>query len=1338
MAKESKCDLSREQDVKALKIERSLLSQAYFQLKKQTKELERSEKNFRTIFNTGTDGILLAELVRKKFVLGNQAICRMTGYSSKEITKLGVLDIHPKKDIPYVLDQFRRQAKGEFSLAKDIPIKRKDGTVFYADVNSNRIELGGKNFLLGFFRDMTDKRRIEEALIKSEEKYRLLAEKSRDGIAIVSLNGKMKYVNSFLANLLGYKINEIIGQNVLKFTHPDFRKATISVIKQFQKGQKSMRFEAADITKDGRRIDIEDNISLIDYQGEKCGLVLVRDVTERKRIEEALHASELQIRTISNNLPAAMIYQVIVLKDGSKKLTYVSDLVKEFYGITPAEAMKNTNFVYQGIPKNDLRQFCIDEQKAIKSLSTFKREIKLVSPSGKTRWVYFVSTPTILGRGKVCWNGIEFDITEQKKTEEALLMSEKRYRGIFETSRDAIMTLDPPLWKFTSGNLETIKMFRTGNEAKFLSYPPWELSPKLQPDGQNSKIKAKKMIDLAMKKGSNLFTWTHKRINGENFLAEVFLSKVVLGEKVFLQAIVRDVTERQRLETLLRDNEGILSETSKLGKIGGWRIDLEQNLLYWTREVFAIHEVPVDFHPTVEKAINFYDEESKIIIRKAVQAAIKSGKSFDVELGVITARGRHIQVRSLGLVKKNKQGKPQFVYGAFQDITERKKAEMELSRLNRVLQLISSSNQVLIHATSEAELLQEVCRLIVKIGGYRMTWIGFAEQNEEKTIRPVAKAGFDVGYLEKIKVTWANNRFGQGPSGMAIRTGKPFVAQNIIKDSHMSPWRHEAVQRGYKASIALPLISSGKTLGMLAIYAKDSEAFDKKEIMALSELAGDLSFGINALRIKDQQKINQEKLVQSETSFRAIYEQSPVAIFKVSLDGHFLDANTATTKMLGYSEDELRKLTFADITHPREAGRDVAVLKKMAAGKLLNYSIEKRYIRKDKKMIHVKIDVALIRDKNKKSLYLLTFADDVTQHHRYEEAIRKSEEKYSNLVESSSDAVVVIQDGIIKYANPAISKIANMMPKEIVGRTMTDFIAPEDKEAVGINYQRRMKGEKVENRYEFSAVDNKGKIVPVETSNSIISFEGRPADMAILRDVSRAKQIDKMKSEFISVASHQLRTPLTGIKWFSQLLIDQKVGKLAPKQVDYIKQIASSNERMIHLINDLIDVSHIETGQKFVVKKKVSDIISLIEVVVRDQKIIAPTRDISIEIENTCPGRVRFKFDYDKIYQALSNLINNAVKYSLAKEKVIVGLKCRKDKVTISVKDFGYGIPASQKSRIFEKFFRGDNIATISAEGTGWGLYIARGLVEAHGGKMWFESTENVGTTFYFTLPKKG
>jgi signal transduction histidine kinase len=287
---------------------------------------------------------------------------------------------------------------------------------------------------------------------------------------------------------------------------------------------------------------------------------------------------------------------------------------------------------------------------------------------------------------------------------------------------------------------------------------------------------------------------------------------------------------------------------------------------------------------------------------------------------------------------------------------------------------------------------------------------------------------------------------------------------------------------------------------------------------------------------------------------------------------------------------------------------------------------------------------------------------------------------------------------------------------------MTDFIAPDFRKLVADNYKKRLAGEKIDNRYELAIINNVGEIIPVETNSSTIMFEGRPADISILRDISRAKQIDKIKSEFISVASHQLRTPLTGIKWFSQLLINKKVGKLSNKQVEFISQIYNSNERMIRLVNDLLDVSHI---------------VALAKAVIKDQKMETPTKDVSIDISKDCPKKLEFNFDQDKIYQVLTNLISNSIKYSGNSVKIIVSIECQNDEVLLSVKDFGLGIPAHQQSRVFQKFFRADNIATISTNGTGLGLYIVKGIVEGHGGKIWFESELDKGTTFFFTLPLK-
>jgi two-component system sensor histidine kinase VicK len=133
----------------------------------------------------------------------------------------------------------------------------------------------------------------------------------------------------------------------------------------------------------------------------------------------------------------------------------------------------------------------------------------------------------------------------------------------------------------------------------------------------------------------------------------------------------------------------------------------------------------------------------------------------------------------------------------------------------------------------------------------------------------------------------------------------------------------------------------------------------------------------------------------------------------------------------------------------------------------------------------------------------------------------------------------------------------------------------------------------------------------------------------------------------------------------------------------------------------------------------------------------SPGKKITIKINKNCPSKLILRFDKDKIYQVFSNIINNSIKYSGKSSKIIIGLKCLANETLFSVKDFGLGIPDNQKERIFQKFFRADNIASVSTNGTGLGLYIVKGIIETHGGKIWFESKENEGTTFYFSLPLK-
>jgi GAF domain-containing protein len=191
---------------------------------------------------------------------------------------------------------------------------------------------------------------------------------------------------------------------------------------------------------------------------------------------------------------------------------------------------------------------------------------------------------------------------------------------------------------------------------------------------------------------------------------------------------------------------------------------------------------------------------------------------------------------------------------------ETRQANITLSKLNRALRVISACNQALVRTDDEIDLLLKICQLIVQVGGYRLAWVGYAMQDEGKTVRPVAQAGYEEGYLETLDITWADTEKGQGPTGTAIRSGKTVIARDILTNPHFTPWRGEALKRGYASSIALPIISNTQTLGALNIYAEEVDAFDAEEIMLLEELANDLAFGIVTLRVRTQHKQAQEKI----------------------------------------------------------------------------------------------------------------------------------------------------------------------------------------------------------------------------------------------------------------------------------------------------------------------------------------------------------------------------------------------------------------------------------------------------------------------------------------------
>lgn len=298
-----------------------------------------------------------------------------------------------------------------------------------------------------------------------------------------------------------------------------------------------------------------------------------------------------------------------------------------------------------------------------------------------------------------------------------------------------------------------------------------------------------------------------------------------------------------------------------------------------------------------------------------------------------------------------------------QDVTARKEMEESLRRTTRALKTLSACDHALVHATEETAFLQEICRIIVEVGGYRLAWVGFARRDEGKSVQPVAQAGFEEGYLQTANITWADTERGRGPTGRAIRTGKAAAVTNMITDPAFAPWREEARRRGYASSLALPLKAEEQVIGALNIYAQEPDAFDPEEMQLLEELARDVAFGIVTLRTRAARKQVEQALRQAEAKYRGIFEHAVEGIFQSTPDGGFISVNPALARMCGYDSPEEM---MAAITHIDQQlyvdGQSRARFKALLEKADVVQGFETQLHRRDGGTVRVSVNARAVRD----------------------------------------------------------------------------------------------------------------------------------------------------------------------------------------------------------------------------------------------------------------------------------------------------------------------------------------------------------------------------------------
>ncbi len=357
----------------------------------------------------------------------------------------------------------------------------------------------------------------------------------------------------------------------------------------------------------------------------------------------------------------------------------------------------------------------------------------------------------------------------------------------------------------------------------------------------------------------------------------------------------------------------------------------------------------------------------------------------------------------------------------------------ELQRLSRAYQTLSACNQVVLRATDETELLQNICDVLTTVGGYRLAWVGVAEHDRAHTVRPVAWAGHEDGYLSAIRVTWAEgDPLAEGPAGRAIRTREPQIVYFAASNPTFAPWRDEALKRGYLSVMALPLIVKGEVFGALAVYAGYAQAFDPREIELLKETAGDVAFGIETLRMRQERAELEAALRESEEMYRLLAETARDIILVHDLQGRVRYVNAAGLEFAGYRMSEVRGRNILEFLAPEYRAIAERNLRERQAGNTERFLYEVEMINKAGERLVMDVSSSPILHEGQ-PVAILIIARDISARRRAEEVLRRQRamaEAIANaaaVLNSSLDLQSVLQGILISVGQVVPHDAANIM-----------------------------------------------------------------------------------------------------------------------------------------------------------------------------------------------------------------------------------------------------------------------------------------------------------------------
>jgi PAS domain S-box-containing protein len=758
---------------------------------------------------------------------------------------------------------------------------------------------GSVSSIISIARDITSKKEAENTLKKSEQRLKYHLENSP--LAVIEWDNNFKIIqwSNEAERIFGHKKEEAMGVRIdlLNIIYEEDTPIVERTMRRLLSGEElKVVSQNRNYNKDGEVIlCVWHNSVLLDENGEMSSVLsLVEDITLLKKTESELFESRESYKELVTNARS-----MILKFDNDANFTFVNDYAVEFFGYEKEELLGKSVMIV--VPKKESSGRDLDKMVEDIIGDPDKYSINVnenIKKNGEKVWVEWHNKTLYDNSGKKAGHiAIGLDITKRKKAEEALKETEEKLWSVLNATQESIYMFDRD-GIVKMANATGLKRFKNIASGNFLGK---HFSEFLTPS--TARLRKEKM-DEVFKTGKPVVYEDERdgRFFNHNFFP-VFKDTEVSS----IVSYSTDITIRKKAEETLKESEDrlrtiaesltvMISITRISDATTSFVNEPYLNAYGFTRdEIIGKPDPAIFVFPKDRDIIHDLLRESDYVYNREIKVRKKDGTQF----WILTS-----------IRKINYMGEPSFLASS-NDITETKNAQEELIRLNRTLNANSKSSQAMMHTDNEFNYLNEVCKIIIDDCGHSMVWIGYAENDKKKSVKPVAFYGFDQGYIDQMDITWDNSPNGNGPTGRAIKTCKPSVCRNMLSDNSFKPWRDAAISRGFSSSLVLPLMSEGKSFGAISIYSKEPDAFSKSEIELLSDLADDLGHGISFIRLTESERTAARVIKENESKLKEMI---------ITKDKFFNiiahDLKNPFTSLLGSSEllyDNLDQMTTENV-----------------------------------------------------------------------------------------------------------------------------------------------------------------------------------------------------------------------------------------------------------------------------------------------------------------------------------------------------------------------------------------------------------------------------------------